>query len=46
LHHYYGDEASLTVVRDESGATVAELRLPAVDGDDQNLEVIARSVAR
>jgi len=46
LHHYYGDEASFTVVRDESGATVAELRLPAVDSDDQNLEVIARSVAR
>jgi two-component system, LytTR family, sensor kinase len=46
LHHYYGDEASFTVVRDESGATVAELRLPAVDSDDQNLEMIARSVAR
>jgi hypothetical protein len=46
LHHYYGDEASFTVVRDESGATVAELRLPAVDSDDQRLEVIARSMAR
>jgi two-component system, LytTR family, sensor kinase len=46
LHHYYGREASLAVTRDESGATVAELQLPAVDGDDQHVEVIARSVAR
>jgi hypothetical protein len=46
LRHYYGDEASFTVKCDESGATVAELRLPAVDSDDQNVELIARSVAR
>jgi LytS/YehU family sensor histidine kinase len=45
LHHYYGREASLTVALDESGATVAELRLPAADSDDANLELIARSAA-
>lgn len=46
LHHYYGREASLDVTRDESGATVAELRLPAVDSDDENVDTIARSAAR
>jgi hypothetical protein len=46
LHHYYGREASLEVTIDQSGATVAELRLPAVDSDDENLQVIAQRVAR
>jgi hypothetical protein len=46
LHHYYGREASLEVTRDGSGATVAELHLPAVDSDDENVEVIARSLAK
>jgi hypothetical protein len=46
LHHYYGHQASLAVTLDASGATVAELRLPAVDSDDENLEMVARSAAR
>jgi two-component system LytT family sensor kinase len=46
LHHYYGPEARLEVGRDPAGATVAELRLPAADGDDENLPVITRSAAR
>jgi hypothetical protein len=41
LHHYYGDGASLTVTRDENGATVAELRLPAAD-IDHHINVLAR----
>ena len=46
LHHYYGFEASLEMTRDDSGATVAELRLPAGDSDDENVGVVARSLAR
>jgi LytS/YehU family sensor histidine kinase len=46
LHHYYGREASLAVTFDASGATVAELQLPAADSDDQNVELMARRVAR
>jgi two-component system LytT family sensor kinase len=46
LHHYYGEGASLAVTVDESGATIAELRLPAADSDDENVELIGRSVAR
>jgi LytS/YehU family sensor histidine kinase len=42
LHHYYGDGASLTVTRDENGATVAELRLPAAEVDD-HIDVQARN---
>jgi hypothetical protein len=41
LHHYYGDGACLTVTRDEHGATVAELRLPAADVD-RHINVPAR----
>jgi two-component system LytT family sensor kinase len=43
LQHYYGGEASLTVARDADGATVAELRLPAVDVDDRSVDVVARN---
>ena len=43
LEHYYGVDASLTVRRDGDGATVAELRLPATDGDDQRLDVVPRN---
>jgi hypothetical protein len=46
LRHYYGREARLAVTLDESGATVAELKLPAMDSDDQNVDLIARSAAR
>ena len=46
LHHYYGREASLTVMQDDAGATVAELTIPAADSDDENLTVVARSVAK
>jgi hypothetical protein len=42
LQHYYGQDASLTVTRDEDGATVAELRLPAADVDD-HINVLARN---
>jgi two-component system LytT family sensor kinase len=45
LQHYYGHDAYLTVTRDEEGATVAELRLPATDiGDHPRL--LARNAAR
>jgi two-component system LytT family sensor kinase len=44
LHHYYGDDASLTVRRAEDGATVAELRVPAAEVDD-HLSVLARNAA-
>jgi hypothetical protein len=46
LHHYYGPDASLEVGRDLAGATVAELKLPSADGDDENLPVVIRSAAR
>ena len=46
LQHYYGSAASLDVARDDSGATVAALRLPTGDADDEDLQVIARSAAR
>lgn len=42
LQHYYGQDASLTVTRDEDGATIAELRLPAADVDD-HITVSARN---
>jgi two-component system LytT family sensor kinase len=45
LHHYYGPDATLDVTADASGATVAHLRLPAID-DDENLALIGRSLAR
>jgi LytS/YehU family sensor histidine kinase len=45
LQHYYGHDAYLTVTRDEEGATVAELRLPATDIGD-HLNVLARNAAR
>jgi two-component system LytT family sensor kinase len=43
LRHYYGDDASLTVVSAADGATVAELRLPVVDPDDPQVRVAARN---
>ena len=46
LQHYYGSAASLDVARDDSGATVAALRLPTGDADDEDLQVSARSAAR
>jgi two-component system, LytTR family, sensor kinase len=45
LHHYYGEEASLTVSRGEDGATVAELRLPTADVDDQRVQTVVRNAA-
>jgi two-component system LytT family sensor kinase len=42
LRHYYGDDASLTLARDGDGTTVAELRLPAADVEDQ-VNVMARN---
>jgi two-component system LytT family sensor kinase len=45
LRHYYGSEASLDIGLDESGATVAALRLPVSDVDHEELEVAARSAA-
>jgi LytS/YehU family sensor histidine kinase len=42
LQHYYGVEASLTVERDATGATVAELRLPVGDVEDGHVSVVAR----
>jgi LytS/YehU family sensor histidine kinase len=44
LQHYYGHNASLTVARDEDGATIAELRLPAAEVDEQ-INVLARHAA-
>lgn len=44
LQHYYGRDASLTVTRDEDGATLAELRLPASDVDAQ-IDVLARAAS-
>jgi two-component system LytT family sensor kinase len=46
LQHYYGRDASVTIGRDEDGATVAELRLPPADGADQAAPVVARRAAR
>jgi two-component system LytT family sensor kinase len=43
LRHYFGDEASLTIGRDENGATVAELRVPAADVDHRHLTAAARN---
>jgi two-component system, LytTR family, sensor kinase len=46
LRHYYGEEASLTIGRDPDGATIAELRLPAIETDDADTAPpIARDVA-
>jgi sensor histidine kinase YesM len=42
LQHYYGEDASLTVTRDQDGATVAELRLPTGDVDN-HINVLARN---
>jgi two-component system, LytTR family, sensor kinase len=46
LHHYYGDEASLSLTRDDDGTTVAELRLPAPDAEDIGDDVLERSAVR
>jgi two-component system LytT family sensor kinase len=43
LEHYYGVDASLTVCSDAEGATVAELRLPATDGEDRRADLMARN---
>jgi sensor histidine kinase YesM len=43
LHHYYGQDASLTITRDDEGATLAELRLPPPDADEQDVETVART---
>jgi two-component system LytT family sensor kinase len=42
LQHYYGDDATLTVGSAADGATVAALRLPVADTDDQHVKVAAR----
>jgi hypothetical protein len=39
LHYYYGGTAALTLVRDQHGATVATLRLPAADVEDSQSDV-------
>jgi len=46
LHHYYGEAASLDIARDDSGATVAALRIPAGDVDEEEIQAVARSAAR
>jgi two-component system LytT family sensor kinase len=38
LQHYYGQHAVLTLTRDDSGATIAELRLPVDELDEQDLD--------
>jgi two-component system, LytTR family, sensor kinase len=45
LQHYYGSDASLTIARDGDGATVAELRLPAVDVGERSVNAMARNAA-
>jgi two-component system LytT family sensor kinase len=45
LRHYYGEEASLTIGREADGATIAELRLPAIEADEPDTAPIARNVA-
>ena len=45
LHHYYGDDASLTVARAADGATVAELRLPLADADGPSAGIPMRTAA-
>jgi hypothetical protein len=45
LQHYYGRHAVLTLTRDDSGATVAELRLPVDDLDEQDADVVIQSSA-
>jgi hypothetical protein len=42
LHHYYGADASLTLVAEQHGATVAKLRLPVADADDCQSVVTTR----
>jgi two-component system, LytTR family, sensor kinase len=39
LQHYYGRHAVLTLRRDDGGATVAELRLPVDELDEQDIDV-------
>lgn len=46
LRHYYGDDAALRLGSDPTGATVAELRLPAAEAETHELDVAARHAAR
>lgn len=46
LLHYYGENGSLTISSDATGATVAELRLPAADAEVLDADALPRSVAR
>jgi sensor histidine kinase YesM len=46
LQCYYGDAASLTLTRADSGETVAELRLPAGGGVSDDAPALAEQLRR
>jgi two-component system LytT family sensor kinase len=46
LRCYYGDAATLTLSRSDSGETVAELRLPVIEADDEAAPVLADRAQR
>jgi hypothetical protein len=46
LHCYYGDAAVFTLTRSDAGETVAELRLPAGEADDDQAAVLVDRARR
>jgi sensor histidine kinase YesM len=40
---YYGEAARLELRTESDGATIAELRLPTSDADDENARLVSRA---